>query len=57
MVIHCLTCGKSISSRQLACPYCKAEVTDLTLGANGIEYKEKISEKVKIGFLHALARK
>lgn len=57
MIIHCLTCGKSISSNILACPYCKAEVTVFTLESNGIEQKERVMEKLKLGFLHALAKK
>jgi len=57
MIIHCLACGKSISSHQLACPYCKAEVGDFTLQANGIAIKSKTAERIKIGFLQALAHK
>lgn len=57
MIIHCLTCGKSVSSNHLACPYCKSEITDLCLEANGMEVKAKAMEKLKVSFLHALARR
>ena len=57
MIIHCLSCGKSVSSHQLACPYCKSEISDMTLEANGIQARSKVAERVKINFLHALARK
>jgi hypothetical protein len=57
MIIHCLTCGKSVSSNHLACPYCKSEITDLCLEANGIEVKAKAMDKLKVSFLHALARR
>lgn len=40
MIIHCLTCGKCISSRVSNCAYCTAEVTDLTLEMNGIEVEQ-----------------
>jgi len=57
MIIHCLACGKCVSSHQLACPYCKAEITDTVLETNGVEMKPRMAEKIKMGFLQALARR
>lgn len=57
MIIHCLSCGKSISSNGHNCPYCLAHFTDLTLAMNGIEEKANLREKMKelvlgFGFVH-----
>lgn len=48
MIIHCLSCGKSISSHGLACPYCYCEVTDITFELNGIEEKSATGLKDKM---------
>ncbi|MFA5947733.1 MAG: hypothetical protein WC806_02055 [Candidatus Gracilibacteria bacterium] len=45
MIIHCLTCGKSVSSHHFKCPYCCAEISEITMEANGIELKENTKEK------------
>lgn len=45
MIIHCLSCGKAVSSRPLCCPYCYSEITPLTLEMNGLQEKAKLKEK------------
>lgn len=47
MIIHCLSCGKAVSSKSLCCPYCYSEITNITLEMNGIKEDTKIKEKVK----------
>lgn len=47
MIIHCLTCGKSISSHGHSCPYCCSQLTDLTLEINGIEDRSNFKAKMK----------
>lgn len=47
MIIHCLGCGKSVSSKSHNCPYCFSEITDLTLELNGIETKLKFKERMR----------
>lgn len=47
MIIHCLPCGKAVSSNSLCCPYCYSEISDLTLEANGIMEKAKLTEKLR----------
>lgn len=49
MIIHCLACGKAVSSQTLCCPYCYSEITSLTLEKNGIEEKagRSVSEKMR----------
>lgn len=46
MIIHCLGCGKCISSKTQHCPYCLAELTELTLEMNGIQEKTRIKERM-----------
>jgi uncharacterized OB-fold protein len=55
MIIHCLSCGKAVSSNSLGCPYCHSEITSLTLEMNGIEEKVRFKEKVRdlvVQFVH-----
>lgn len=55
MIIHCLSCGKAVSSNSLSCPYCYSEINSLTLEMNGIEEKTKLKEKVRnliVQFVH-----
>jgi len=55
MIIHCLSCGKTTSSNLHRCPYCVAEISNLTLELNGIEEKTGLSDKVRnlvFGFVH-----
>lgn len=55
MIIHCLSCGKSVSSHSFKCPYCLAEINGFTLEMNGIEGKGKLKEKMLelvLGFVH-----
>lgn len=55
MIIHCLSCGKSISSKGLTCPYCFSEITDLTFELNGIQEKTKLKERMRelvLGLVH-----
>lgn len=55
MIIHCLSCGKAISSQLCNCPYCYTEITDLTKELNGIVEKEDIKERMKglmFGLVH-----
>ncbi len=55
MIIHCLSCGKSVSSHSHACPYCFCEISDITLEMNGIETKSKIKERMRdlvLNFVH-----
>lgn len=55
MIIHCLSCGKAVSSNGLCCPYCYSEISPLTLEMNGLAEKTKLSEKVKdlaLQFVH-----
>lgn len=55
MVIHCISCGKSISSYLHHCPYCLSEVNEIMLEVNGIEEKGKLKEKMRelvFGFVH-----
>jgi hypothetical protein len=55
MIIHCLSCGKAISSEKPSCPYCLAEVSDITLEINGLKTNTKIKESVLdlvLGFVH-----
>lgn len=55
MIIHCLSCGKAVSSNTFNCPYCYSEITGLTLEMNGIEEKAKFKEKVRdliVQFVH-----
>ena len=55
MIIHCLSCGKSISSNGHNCPYCFAQMTEVTLELNGIEEKVNFKERVKdlvFGLVH-----
>jgi len=48
MIIHCLSCGKCISSHGYKCPYCTAEISELTLERNGINIeKPKITRRFK----------
>jgi uncharacterized OB-fold protein len=47
MIIHCLSCGKSISSLSHHCPYCTSEITQFTMELNGIEEKAKFKERMK----------
>ena len=47
MIIHCLSCGKSISSHGHNCPYCLSQVNELTLELNGIQEKPGFKEKMK----------
>ncbi|MFA6991845.1 MAG: hypothetical protein WC269_01005 [Candidatus Gracilibacteria bacterium] len=46
MIIHCISCGKAISSEINNCPYCTSEITEFTLEVNGHEEKKKIKEKM-----------
>jgi RNA polymerase subunit RPABC4/transcription elongation factor Spt4 len=51
MIIHCLSCGKCISSQGKNCPYCLAQITDITMELNGMQtdksnFKEKMRELV-----------
>ena len=46
MIIHCLSCGKTTSNNLHRCPYCAAEISDLTLELNGIDVKPSFRDKV-----------
>jgi len=46
MIINCLSCGKSMSSHSMSCPYCFCEISDITLELNGIRENEGIKDKV-----------
>lgn len=55
MIIHCLSCGKAVSSHGLCCPYCYSEISQVTLEMNGLEEKAKLKEKMKdlvLQFVH-----
>lgn len=55
MIIHCLSCGKSISSHGHNCPYCLAQVTEITFELNGIEQKGNLRERMRnlvFGLVH-----
>jgi RNA polymerase subunit RPABC4/transcription elongation factor Spt4 len=55
MIIHCLDCGKSVSSKSHSCPYCFSEISELTRELNGlaekVNFKEKMTELV-FGLVH-----
>ncbi|MBD3330147.1 hypothetical protein GF354_01295 [Candidatus Peregrinibacteria bacterium] len=55
MIIHCLSCGKSVSDKLHKCPYCIAEINQFTLEMNGIAekacFKERVREMV-FSFVH-----
>ncbi len=46
MIIHCLDCGKSVSSKSHSCPYCFSEISELTKELNGLGEKVNLKEKV-----------
>lgn len=46
MIIHCLSCGKTISTNLHRCPFCCTEISDITLQLNGVECKDNIKSKV-----------
>ena len=46
MLIHCLSCGKSISTNMHRCPYCCSEISEDTLKMNGVEVKDNFKNKV-----------
>ena len=55
MIIHCLSCGKSISSQGHNCPYCMAQMTELTFELNGMQVKGNFKEKMRemvFGLVH-----
>lgn len=55
MIIHCISCGKSISSHGHCCPYCTCELNDLTYEFNGIEEKANFKERMRnmvFGLVH-----
>lgn len=56
MIIHCLACGKPISSNGHNCPYCYSEISEITLEMNGIEEKSRMRERfldlLTLGFTH-----
>jgi len=55
MIIQCLCCGKSVSSKTNKCPYCLAEVNNFTLEKNGLEVNESLRDKVYnlvLGLVH-----
>lgn len=55
MIIHCLSCGKSVSTNSHSCPYCFCEITDITLEMNGIQEKVNFKDKVRdlvLNFVH-----
>ena len=55
MIIHCLACGKSVSSNSHRCPYCMIDINQLALEANGIENTENLKDRVKglmFGMVH-----
>ncbi len=55
MIIHCLSCGKAVSSHSLSCPYCFSEISNITLEMNGLEEKRQLKEKVRdlvLQFVH-----
>lgn len=55
MIINCLSCGKSVSSNCHDCPYCRCEISDLTLELNGVVTKSNLKEKVLnlvLNFVH-----
>jgi hypothetical protein len=55
MIIHCLSCGKAISSKGFHCPYCRSEVNSQTMEMNGIEEKSNLKERVRnlmLQFVH-----
>ncbi|MDD3862109.1 MAG: hypothetical protein PHP74_04465 [Candidatus Gracilibacteria bacterium] len=55
MIIQCLSCGKSVSSKGHKCPYCMSHINDMTLEMNGIKEETKLKERVLdlvFGFVH-----
>lgn len=48
MIIHCLSCGKSVSSNSFKCPYCLCEINGMTLEKNGVVMEEsRLKERLK----------
>lgn len=41
MIIHCLECGKSVSSKMNKCPFCITSICTKTLQVNGIREEAK----------------
>ncbi|MBT3704298.1 hypothetical protein HOG17_00795 [Candidatus Peregrinibacteria bacterium] len=57
MIISCLKCGKSVSSHQMDCPYCKAVICDYTRQANGLKANMRPKEGLRLNFLQTFAKR
>ncbi len=57
MIIHCLSCGKCVSSNMHNCPYCISEINDQTLAMNGIAVQERPRIREKFAMMVGLASK
>ncbi len=46
MIIHCLSCGKTISTNMHKCPYCCSEISEDTLQMNGVDTRDRLKDKM-----------